>query len=241
MDHRLLNMDALILDDISWQIDMGHLKKTLRIKEGSGFVERLKRLVDGAQAIAKPKAFYKVAFIESKSQDQVIVDGTVLTSRVLRVNLDKVYRVFPFVATCGVELEDWSSSIDDMLEKYWGDVIKEMALRSAVNNLQDHLIEHYSLGKISRMNPGALPDWPLPEQRALFAILGEGPASIGIRLTDHFLMIPLKSLSGIWFPTEESFESCRLCPREKCVGRRAPYDQDLYDRKYRKFTLQNPF
>ena len=49
-------------------------------------------------------------------------------------------------------------------------------------------------------------------------------------------MKPIKSVSGIWFPTEESFESCRLCPREQCRGRRTPYDKNLFDRKYRKRT-----
>jgi hypothetical protein len=227
-------MNSLILDKIPFQIDIEQLWKSLRIKEGSEYVGKLQRLVNEAQAIGKPKAFYKAAFIETKMDDQVVINGTVFTSRVLRVNLDKVYRVFPFVATCGVELEAWSSSIEDMLQKYWVDVIKEMALRKAIKHLQEHLIQHYSLVKMSRMNPGSLPDWPLQEQQPLFAILGKGTESIGIQLTDHCLMIPVKSVSGIWFPAEVSFENCRLCPREKCPGRRAPYDQGLFDRKYRK-------
>ena len=88
-------------------------------------------------------------------------------------------------------------------------------------------------GKLSRMNPGSLPDWPLSEQKPLFAVLGEGPAKIGVQLKDSFLMVPVKTVSGIFFPAEEKFESCQLCPREKCPGRRAPYDPELYDRKYR--------
>jgi hypothetical protein len=227
-------MDSFVLDNIPFQIDTGQLYKNLRIKEGSELVARLNHLVDKAQAIGRPKASYRVAFIESRGDDQVIVGGVMLTSRVMRVNLEKAHRVFPYVATCGLELEDWSSTINDMLEKYWADVIKEMVLRAAFKHLNEHLIDHFQPGKISRMNPGSLPDWPLPEQRQLFALLGGGPASIGIKLTDSFLMIPIKSVSGIWFPTEESFESCRLCPREKCPGRRAPYDSDLYDRKYRQ-------
>ena len=123
-----------------------------------------------------------------------------------------------------------------MLQKYWADAIKEMALRSAVQYLHDHLIEHYRLVRLSRMNPGSLPDWPLPEQRPLFDLLGNGPRLIGIHLTDAFLMMPIKSVSGIWFPSEESFESCRLCPREQCPGRRAAYDQNLMDWQYRKKT-----
>jgi len=227
-------MDALILDTIPLHFDLEQIYKNLRIKEGSEHVGKLKHLIAEAQGIGKPKAFYKPAFIESRTEDQVIIDGIVLTSRVLRVNLERVHRVFPYITTCGLELEEWSRSFDDMLQKFWADVLKEMALRTAINYLHDHLIEHYRLVRISRMNPGSLPDWPLPEQRPLFAFLGNGPSLIGVQLTDSFLMLPIKSVSGIWFPTEESFESCRLCPRENCVGRRAPYDQNLYDQKYRK-------
>ena len=53
---------------------------------------------------------------------------------------------------------------------------------------------------------------------------------IGVRLTDSFLMVPMKSISGILFPTEVRFESCQLCPRKDCPGRRAPYDQALWSK-----------
>jgi hypothetical protein len=57
---------------------------------------------------------------------------------------------------------------------------------------------------------------------------------IGVTLTDHCLMIPLKSASGIYFPTEIKFESCQLCPRATCVGRRAPYDPALLKKYIRQ-------
>jgi hypothetical protein len=227
-------MNSLTMDNIPFRMDTGQLHRSLRIKEGSEFAARPNLLVDQARAIGRPKAHYEVAFIESRGDDHVMIDGVMLTSRVLRVNLEKAHRAFPFVATSGTELEEWSKSFDDLLEKYWVDAIKEMALRVALEHLTDHLIHRFQPGKIARMNPGSLPDWPLPEQRPLFALLGKGPEAIGIKLADSFLMTPIKSVSGIWFPTEESFESCQLCPREKCPGRRAPYDSDLYDRKYRQ-------
>jgi predicted transcriptional regulator len=46
-------------------------------------------------------------------------------------------------------------------------------------------------------------------------------------------MVPSKSVSGILFPTEQTFASCQLCPREGCPSRQAPYDPALYDKKYR--------
>lgn len=226
-------MEAQVLDTVPLQIDLEQLAKQLRIKEGTGQLEKLKKMVGEAEALGRPKAFYRVAYIDGRTDDEVKVNGVVLSSRVLRVNLEKAHRVFPYVATCGLELEEWAQSTTDLLEKYWADIIKETALRQAVRYLNEYLLENFRPGKLSRMNPGSLADWPLPEQRPLFTILGEGPRTIGIRLTDTFLMLPIKSVSGIWFPTEESFESCGLCPRESCPGRRAAYDRELYDRKYR--------
>jgi len=37
-------------------------------------------------------------------------------------------------------------------------------------------------------------------------------------------MVPVKTVSGLLFPSEAGFESCELCSREKCMGRRAAYD-----------------
>ena len=82
------------------------------------------------------------------------------------------------------------------------------------------------------MNPGSLEDWPIQQQTQVFELLGDPLRDVGVRLTDSFLMVPIKSVSGIRYPTETSFESCQLCPREKCTGRRAPYDPELWRKRY---------
>jgi hypothetical protein len=86
---------------------------------------------------------------------------------------------------------------------------------------------------MSRMAPGsgAANVWPLTQQKALFSIFGDVEDMIGVKLTDRYLMVPIKSVSGIFFLHENPFVSCMLCPRENCVGRRAPYDREL-ERKY---------
>ncbi len=226
-------MNRVILDQISFRVDFASLMDSLRIKEGSRYAADLTSLVNAAQSISRPKAVYKVAFIESRGDDYVIVEGIRLKSRVLRVNLDKAHRIFVFVATCGMELEDWSGSIEDMLKRYWADTIKLMALESAIQALNDHLLERYRPGSTSAMGPGSLEDWPIQEQQSLFAILGNLEDAIGVQLLESSLMIPVNSVAGLRFPTEESFESCMLCSRENCPGRKAAYDEGMYDRKYR--------
>jgi hypothetical protein len=176
---------------------------------------------------------YKVAFIERKEDDAVVIDGTLFTSRVLRVNLQDAHRVFAYVATCGTELDEWGRSLNDLLEQFWVEKIQEMALGQASKHLNDHIIQRHQPGRTATMNPGSLADWPLREQRNLFALLDNRSDEIGVRLSDSLLMTPTKSVSGIMFPTEYDFKNCQLCPRPDCPGRRAPYDQALYDKRYR--------
>lgn len=225
-------MGIVLLDNLKFQIDIEQLFNTLRMDKTHEGAEAVIKLAEEAQAIARPKVLYKPAYIESRGDNFVVIDGIKLTSRILSVNLKDAHRVFPYVVTCGTELEDWSNSIKDMLEKYWADAIKIQALHYAMKVFDSHLEEHINPGKTARMNPGSLKDWPISEQKHLFEILGDVKRLTGVSLTDSFLMVPVKSVSGIKFPTETNYENCQLCPRENCPGRRAPYNKDLYEEKY---------
>lgn len=225
-------MNATRLDDIPFQIDGDTLARSLHIEGQPHYLERFTHLANAARAVARPKALYGVAYIESKGRDHVVIDGVTLTSRVLRVNLEEAHRVFPFVATCGAELEAWARSIDDMLERFWADTIMEGVLRAAIEGMEAHLAQHLQPGQTAAMNPGSLEDWPLEQQRGLFQLLGNPCEAIGVELTENCLMVPIKSVSGLRFPLDLKYENCQLCPRGPCPGRRAPYDPDLYARRY---------
>ena len=225
-------MDSIILDKIPFLIDMEMLKQELRIRPGHRLENDLQSLAEEAQTLGKPKALYKVAPIDSKGSEHVVVDGVQFTSRVLRVNLEKVHRVFPYVVTCGTELGEWAEAISDMLQNYWADTIKEVALRQARTFLIDHLKQKFRLGETSAMAPGSLKDWPIQQQRPLFQLLGDVEQAIGVQLTSSMLMIPNKSVSGIRFCTEGGFESCQLCPMERCPNRRAAHEPDLYEERF---------
>jgi len=226
-------MHPIILGDIPFEVNNSRLLEGLHVAADSDAAAELQVLIEEAQAVARPKALYGVAYISSKSDDGVEVEGIRLSSRVLRVNLEHAHRLFPYLATCGTELDQWSRSKGDVLHQYWAEEIKQVALGAARKALDAHLVERHALGRTSTMSPGRLEDWPLTQQRQLFELLGDSEGMIGVRLTESCLMVPNKSVSGVRFPTEESFETCRLCPREACSGRGAPYDSGLYDRRYR--------
>ena len=70
--------------------------------------EELEALLEEAQAAARPKMVFQVSSIDEKGDDFVIIEGIKVVSPLMRKNFDKVNRVFPFVASCGTELEKWA-------------------------------------------------------------------------------------------------------------------------------------
>lgn len=220
-------MDTQLLEHISFDLNLADLMKRLRVRPQ--YAADFKVMVDEALTIAKPRAVYGTVKMDKHSGDGIVLDGMKFTSRVLSVNLAKNEQVYPFVCTCGMELEEWSRKIDDVLWEFWAEGIKEEALRAALTALQDHLRVTYNPGHISTMSPGSLEDWPISQQMVLFDLLGH-PAEV--QLSDSMLMIPTKSVSGITFAIDANFESCQLCSRDNCPGRRAPYDETLYEREY---------
>ena len=217
-----------VLHNIPVDLDQEAILGQLRLRKRSVSVEKIvQELLELVRPIARPKAVYQVAYVDNKMESSVRIGGVEFTSRLLRINLDKVERAFAYVATCGTELDEIAVPSSDLLKYYCLDTIKVMILRTARSYLKDYLIRTYALGRISAMSPGRLKDWPVTQQEPLFRILGDVEKLIGVRLTDTYLMQPLKSVSGIYFPTEVRFESCQLCPRAVCSWRRAPYDPSL--------------
>ncbi|GAH38637.1 unnamed protein product [marine sediment metagenome] len=215
-----------ILEYIHVNLDLEEIKRMLHM-EKRGNWSQVQTLVESAQSLITARAAYKVCDIESKHEDAVTIDGRSLKSRVLRKNLNNVERIFPYVVTIGNRLEEKARACTDLLKKYYLDTIGNVALTATQKYLKDQLRSRYALNGMSCMSPGSLKDWAIEEQRSLFSILGDVESSIGVGLNKTLVMIPNKSLSGIYFPTEIPFYSCQLCQRENCSSRKTPYDEKM--------------
>jgi hypothetical protein len=187
--------------------------------------EAIAPLLSEALSLAEARAGFAVAYIEEKRPGEVVIDGCRFRSRVLRKNLDGVGRVFPAVVTIGGRLEQRADRSRDLLEKYYLDMIGNLILAEARAHVTRQLCRRFAIDTLSWMSPGSLEDWPLEEQGPLFALLDRAQAAAAVHLTESFLMLPRKSVSGLFFPSETTFFSCRLCPRERCEGRKARYDE----------------
>ena len=225
-----------ILDKIPCKFDLNALLEKMHIEKESDDAKDFTGLLETASGIARPKVIYDIAYVENSKDDTVEFGNTVFTSHILSVNLDKVERVFPYIITCGRELDEIKIPPDDMFKQFWMDGIKTAALFTGRNYFIEFIKKRYAIKKTASMSPGSgsRDIWPIEQQKLLFSLFGDVEKLIGVKLTDSFLMIPNKTVSGILYPAEVDFNTCKLCPRKVCINRRAPYDEELvkkYDKK----------
>lgn len=185
--------------------------------------EELLELMNSAESAAQPVVLYEVCSVSPGFVNGVAVHSTLVEEKLSRLN-----RSFPYIATCGRELEQWSGCFtDDFLLGYWAEEIKKKFLQQVVSEFAEYIRRCYQTrGYLSALNPGSLPDWPISGQQELFAMLGgreKVEFDIGVSYSDSFLMYPTKSHSGILFESGTYYENCQHCPIEKCPNRRASY------------------
>jgi len=219
-----------ILEEIRIDLNPKKIGEKLLVHKAGNW-NQFQALFEVAKALITPKATYDVRYIGEKLEDAVVIDGICFKSGVLRKNLEMVGRVFPYVVTIGPGLEEKADASQDLLAKYYLDTIGNVALVKARKYLEDELRARFAIEGLSFMSPGSLVDWPIEEQRSLFSLLDGVENSVGVKLNESLLMIPRKSVSGIYFPTKTSFYNCQLCPRKPCEGRKAAYNEEL-SRKY---------
>ncbi|MDD3840163.1 MAG: vitamin B12 dependent-methionine synthase activation domain-containing protein [Clostridia bacterium] len=214
-----------IFRDIDFKFDSDKFYRRINLDKYMSLKGDVDDLLDKAIPLIKPKAVYKVSFIEKKTDDSIDIGEAIFESKTMVKNLKDVHRIFPYIATCGNELEDLEQGLEDVLERFWLDVLKEMALQDAILFINRYIKDKYAMKKMASMNPGSadIDVWPIEQQERLFSIFGDVESLIGVKLTQSCLMIPNKSISGFYFPTTVSFQNCQLCTRKSCPDRRVPY------------------
>ena len=166
----------MILNNIPVSLAPDEVIKPLRLRNRENAPGVVEELLATARPLIAARALFKAAYIDKKEKASVVIDGVSFASGVLRKNLDRVERVFPFVLTIGGGLEKEASFSGDLLRQYYLETIADLALHSAGAFFEKELKKRYGLGKISSMSPGSLADWPVTEQRPLFALLGNTDA-----------------------------------------------------------------
>jgi hypothetical protein len=211
-----------VIDPVPVVLDPAELLQTLKVGTRR-LSDDLVSLMEDTKSILEPKAVYSFARVADLSDDQVrLDDGHVLRSIVLGDMLETGQEIVPHVITVGPKLEERAHEDKSLLHAYLLEKIAEHALDKA----RDYL-KSYTGGRLgpilSNFSPGTGTGelFALEQQPALFSML-EPSKNVGVHLTPGYMMVPRKSVSGIFAATREEYVACAHCPRQ-CESRRRPY------------------
>lgn len=213
--------ETTLLNHIPFRVDTAALARRLKVAGQPRHERDLDALAREAESLARPGALFGVAEVSYPGDDRVCVAGTVFTSRSLRRVLGSTVVVYPFLATCGGEMAFWAGSFRKLLHAYWADALMQMALDTASAALKERVTGRAG-ERTASVRPGIPRDWPVIAQRDLFDLFAGAEAAIGVSLSPDCLMLPLKSVSGLRFPSRKADVGCHLCGLDHCADRKAP-------------------
>lgn len=154
-----------------------------------------------AYKLIKPTYTYELRAIEGiLGQDIFVANSLVFTSKTISYVLSDCKWVAIFLVTIGNDLEEESLKLmekGEMLKAAILDAIGTEAVAQALYELQD-TVKEIARAKgcqaVLRFSPGYC-DWDVSQQKLLFQAIDS--TSLGVRLTESCMMVPLKSISGI--------------------------------------------
>ncbi len=221
------------LDPFPFAPDIPALERRLAFHLQKSHIKKLlSEMLERALPLIRLRAVYRACRISGSSHDSVEIDGVRFDSVLLRINLARAERVFPFALTCGPEIDQLSSSQTSAAGGYCLETIINSALDAGVNHLQDHLTRQYGLDYLWLLSPGDFQAWPAAQRKPLLDLLSCVEEKIGLSLTSKYAFVPRASRAGIFYYTETEFEACQLCSREPCMGRRAVFNPILAQKQH---------
>lgn len=188
------------------------------------------------ECIAKARALAKPEVVSVRKKVLKLGGGSVrleggpeLSGNALSSYIKDAGQACLFLATIGAGVENaatgWMKN-GDHLRGYLIDSIGSFAVESLAENFEQGLRSSCAAKKMSvsmRLSPGYC-DWPIEEQAKLSRAIGFSGA--GVRLTESFMMVPRKSISGLVGIGPKGLFSktrsqCTICDRNECGYRRS--------------------
>ena len=185
--------------------------------------------IENYHGLIEPAYSYAIKDIESVQEDRVTIEDSItFKSKVIAQLLKPCEKVVVFALTIGNHLEEMVCHLAEnglvlqatVLDAIGSGVTEKLAVFAEDRTRRIAFSQGLSASR--RFSPGYC-DWKLSEQEMVFRALNGDSAEI--RLTERFLMIPQKSVSGIIGigpdnSNIENYNPCNGCRKRDCAGRR---------------------
>jgi hypothetical protein len=223
-----------ILDDIKLKTppDIGHalLERVLGGEINSPMAKLLKEKTSVCLDNIEPKAIYDRYEIDKVEGDLVFFrSGHLFSGPYISKILKGSKTAIIYIYTLGSRVDrviNKESQSRDTLATIIMDTITTSLLGIlggfVGQKIKKEGIEHETWGSTCAYSPGQY-KWTIEEQKKIFEMV-DGKR-IGVELNESCLMVPFKSVSGVYgFGPEGNIDktraACDLCPKENCIGRR---------------------
>lgn len=226
-------MNENTLTDIPFRLNQADFFRQWEIDEDSpDDVEEFGALIARAQAVGRPKGLWREFPLRSTDDDSVEIGGTAFHSRLLAKMLKGKKRCWVFCITCGKESDALLDPADPLVS-WRADELRMQMLHVARLAVENDLKTRCRVAKVISLAPGTGQTeqlWSITALRDLFALVGgDFTTRLGVELTPECLMLPAKTVCGIYIESEHDFQSCMLCRKENCPNRRAAFEQAAWD------------
>jgi len=188
---------------------------------------KIEKLEVKLKEFINPLFSYRTGKIESINNGSVhIQEGPSFKSPKLSKTLNNCGKIICFIATIGDSIEKEIVRLTNenrLSDAYILDSMGSVAVENMVEQFyQGMKAQHKTEGKeiTLRFSPGYC-DWPVADQKKLFSLFDSVPT--GVKLMDSCLMLPRKSISGIFgvLPSNmPAYNPCSECNNINCVDRR---------------------
>ena len=181
----------------------------------------LSRIEKTAQIKAEYQIFEDFQFLE-KEHCFLVDKKKFIVGKLFSASLKKVDKLAVFSCTLGNEADLLTQKEDDLMKAYVLDIASAEVIEATARFVENKILqkaEKENKSLTNRYAPGYC-GWDLQEQHKLFELLGENFCQI--KLTKDALMLPIKSLSGI-FGIGKNVKhvkyACQLCNSQNCIYR----------------------
>ena len=177
--------------------------------------------------VVRPVALFVPCRARPVSGDTYELCGVPFSSPLFSLCFSRTDTAYPFVFSLGEGVDTVIRSHERPVPLVLADTMANAMLLRVRESFEQRLCSMYHHGHVAMVRPGSLDVWPLSGQGPLFSVLSRS-FHVPVRLTDQYLMDPMKSISGIYFPTVSPVSPCMLCTAEHCIGREHAYDPELF-------------
>jgi hypothetical protein len=196
-------------------------------------MRRIDTLAQDMPALLQPRISYRRFGLAAVSRGGIELEGGArFKSPTLAKALARAEEVCCFVATVGSALD---MEVQQRMQRrryadaYVLDAMGSMSAESVVEQFYRRTarnLKKSGQGVTLRFSPGYC-DWPLDQQRPLFALFTDHPP-LKVQLSHSCLMSPSKSVSGLFgiLPAgipgvHPAYNPCSTCGKHNCIARRS--------------------